>query len=566
MKPFREQRAEATKQMVGAHYGEDGAGDKVPVNLLELACNVYTRQLAARAPKAIVSTKYKELKGPASMLELAVNHLVGVIELERTLRRAALEALFGIGCVKCGITPLGGLAHGILNDPGQPFAEVVTLDDLVLDMAALTIEEMQYCGNLFRLPYEQVMESEFYLPEGKAKLKPTRKQPYHPDGDERLETLSQGFGTDRDEYRDMVELQEIWLPLEGLLVTLPAEGEGPPLRVVEWNGPRPGPFHFLGFSEVPGQLMPLAPTSLWLDLHELVNRLFRKLGRQAERQKDVTLYRGAAAEDAERVRDAEDGGLIRVDDPQGVQVAKYGGIDQANFALTIHLKDLFTYLAGNIDAIGGLGPQSGTLGQDQLISENASKRVADMQDRTVRFAKEVIHDLAYYLWTDPLIRLPLVKQIKEANVELNVEFTPSERQGEYMDYNITIDPYSMAHQSPAVRLQTLMQIWSNFIGPFAPQLGEQGMQVNFEALLRIVAKLANFDELDELITFANAPPATPVDVPERHERTMPANTTRTNVRVNRPGATTGGKDMALVSSLLSRVQPKEAASILRPTG
>ena len=139
LKSFRNHRFEAIKQYVGSHYSDEGAEDKVPVNLLEMAVNIYMRQLAAQAPKALVTTRHKTLKAPASTLTLAIDHLADEIDLGRTLRRAVLHSLFGLGIVKVGISATGEVEiEGFLHDVGQPFADAIGLDDWVHDMSSRT--------------------------------------------------------------------------------------------------------------------------------------------------------------------------------------------------------------------------------------------------------------------------------------------------------------------------------------------------------------------------------------------------------------------------------------------
>ena len=43
MQPFREQRLAAVRAYVGSNYGEMGANEKVPLNLMQMAINIYRR-------------------------------------------------------------------------------------------------------------------------------------------------------------------------------------------------------------------------------------------------------------------------------------------------------------------------------------------------------------------------------------------------------------------------------------------------------------------------------------------------------------------------------------------
>ena len=86
-----------------------------------------------------------------------------------------------------------------------------------------------------------------------------------------------------------------------------------------------------------------------------------------------------------------------MDDPQSINTFKFGGIDQQNLAFLLQVKNLFNYYGGNIDTLGGLGPQSSTVGQDRLISESASRRLADTRKRR-GFAGGVCSAVSHFIF------------------------------------------------------------------------------------------------------------------------------------------------------------------------
>ena len=99
----RKQRVQSIRQFIGSNHLEGGFVKKVPVNFLKLAVDIYVRQLAARSPRVLVTTKHPELKSVAANLELAVNEIPEEVKLTDTLRRFVTEALFAIGILKCDI-------------------------------------------------------------------------------------------------------------------------------------------------------------------------------------------------------------------------------------------------------------------------------------------------------------------------------------------------------------------------------------------------------------------------------------------------------------------------------
>lgn len=332
LQPFRQQRYDTVRQYVGYHYSDDGAADRVPLNLLELAVNIYTQQLAARSPQVIVNTPFRELRPQAATFELGLNQLLKEIRFGDTVRMAVIDALFSIGIIKTGLERRSSVEiDGYLHDVGQPFADIISLDNWVHDTTATRLDKCQFMGDRYRLPLELVKKSSAFT--NTDQLKATTKTSYNEDGDSKTESLSHGSQVDPDEYAEHIELWDIWLPAENIILTIPAEGESKPIRVIQWDGPENGPYHLLSFSPVPGNIMPLAPSALWMDLHDLANRMFRKLGRQAERQKTVLGVQAGAEDDGNRIISSNDGETLRLDNPDRAREYPYGGAEHAETIL-----------------------------------------------------------------------------------------------------------------------------------------------------------------------------------------------------------------------------------------
>ena len=117
-------------------------------------------------------------------------------------------------------------------------------------------------------------------------------------------------------------------------------------------------------------------------------------------------------------------------------------------------KDLFSYITGNMDSLGGLAPSTQTIGQDKMLAKSASERLADMQERVVKATTGVIRDLAWYLWHDDSVELPLTKPITQ-KIQRDFTWDKFSRDGELFDYNIDITPYSLQSKSPGLAFRHL---------------------------------------------------------------------------------------------------------------
>jgi hypothetical protein len=500
----------------------------------------------------------------AYTLELAINQLLKEIRFEDSLRKAVVNGMFTCGIVKCGLGPGYTVeVDGATHDAGQPFADVVDFDDWVHDTNAKTLEQSAFFGNKYRLPFEYVKESKLF---NATDLKADSNYSYK----QREEAAGISKPLDRNpdgEYMEYVDLWDVYVPYENVMVTYACNQSNlDALRIIEWDGPECGPYHFLGFGDVPNNIIPLAPVTQWIDLHDTANRIMRKLVRQAERQKTILGIRDGSAKDGEKIVAANDGDTIRMENPDGAKEYSFGGIHQPSLAYLIQIKDLFSWMGGNLDSLGGLSPMSTTYKQDKLLSETASKRVADMQDKTSSFVKEIVNHLAWYLWTDPLINMPLTKRVPGTDIEVPINFTPEDREGDFLDYNFDIQPYSLQEHTPADKMNSLMQLMTQVLIPMSQQMQAGGVGINFPGFLKTIRNLGNLPEVEDLLTFQQ---------PQQMEEGQPVGeppqkspvTTRTYERVNRPGATRVGKDYAMMQTLLGgNAQPKEAEAALRPVG
>lgn len=562
--PFAEVRMEAYRQFVGAHYGKHGCTEKVPLNLIELAFSILMQHLVAADPRVNVVADKDEVKAYAYSFELAMNKIIGSMGLKEVLSDWCAEALMApFGVVKCSldISSLVEVEPGLEVVVGQPIVETVLFDDWVHDMSARSLEKAAFMGNRYFVPKDSLTENPIYDPEVARKLASYGNRSAL-EGNEETDSqkLSRSQNIFTDDYREMVELWDIWLPEEQLVLTVSLEHEScPPLRVVQWEGPEEGPYHFLYFQRVPGNTLPLPPVATWIDLHEMTNKLFNKLGRQAERQKTITGVPTSATADGERIIKANDGDMISLDQPGAVQQFSTGGIDQNSFGFTLQNKDLFNWFSGNLAAIGGLGTSSDTFGQDKLLTDSASGRVKSMQSRVHVATRRLTKSLGYWLWHDPLAEVPITKTIQGTTETVASTWTPQmmPEGAEFYEYHIDVEPYSLQGASPAERLSTLTNFFTQILLPSVELMGAQGISVDMEGLIKLTSKYANLPELAGLVKFTEGES-------QPSDSLTPKTTTRRYERVSRPGASDKGKEAVLINSLMGgKNQASEQAQLAR---
>lgn len=551
----RKRRLSAIKQLVGFHYAEQGSDRRVIVPTLKMIIDIHVRLLAARSPRALFSTQHQDLKWTAANLELAVNQVPCEIDLDTTLRRLVLEALFSIGIAKVGLHTVGRVLG---HEYGAPFVDVITIDDAVLDMAAKHRDQMQYMGNDYWLNYEDVMESKSFPKKSLEDLHPDDFTVTSEEGEERAEGIS--ISESAELFKKKIQLRDVFLPAEKLFVTYAVKTKRR-LKVIEWEGPERGPYSILGFGDVCGNLLPLPPVAGWRDMHELGNAIYRKLADQADAQKTVPAFSGDDDQAVEDFAAARDGQGIKFTGQPPVNL-KTGGIDPSTLAFFLQNKDLSSYYAGNLDALGGLSPQSKTVGQDKLISEASGAQIREMAAQVMKFTKNIFESLAYYEWYDPIRRRLLNKSIPGTDLEIVVPWDRASRRGEFDLYDLEVDVFSAQDDSPNARLQRFAAVMQQYVLPLLGAIEAAGGVLDIQSLFEIIAKYSDLDELRGIVQFIDRPESASSD------KTIASlqNITRQTERINRPGATAEGKSAVMQQVLLGgRPQRDEMATIGRAT-
>ena len=288
----------------------------------------------------------------------------------------------------------------------------------------------------------------------------------------------------------------------------------------------------------------------------------------------MAVTRGEDSEDAETLRQASDGEVVGVNNPDAIQEKRMGGIDQQNFGFMLQSKQLFSWLAGNLDSLGGLGASSETVGQDAMLQASNSRRLSAMQDQVLLFTKKVLSDFGYWVWTDPLETYQAILEEEGMNTIVDT-LKPVERESHsFWHHEVDVKPYSMSFQSPGERLSVINQIVQGVVLPSLPLLEAQGMQFNINKLMELYARYADLPELMEIVTPVQqlpgqaGQPVLPPDAPDSEvERGAGPPSHTVNERISRPGATQQGADQALVQNLMGgNPQQSEQEAMARQMG
>lgn len=504
LEPFRRQYRDRVVQYAGDGYGENEDTTDTPFNVFNLALRIYKRRLFSGKMRVLVTSRTPAERRTAWELGLACDDVLREIDLDATFDVVLQQALMSVGIVKVGLVAEGAQeSESYLQDADQVYVEPVLLEDFAYDAGAKAWDQVDFAANRYRVPKDNLLDNPLFNPEAVEKLSASsdQKEDLSGNDDDSVRDVGTSQKLLREEIRDYVTLWDVWLPKEGLLVTMADQSGGPALRIVPWEGPEHGPYLLLGFDVVPGNIMPVSPGGHLMGLARLLNRMMRKLGDQADRQKTVPLVSRAAAQSGvgQTIIDAEDGVAIPVDDPNSVNQMRLGGIDQNTYAFFQGTMQLFSYLGGNIDTIGGLASKADTLGQEKLLSEAGNTLIADLDSAVLQFLKKLLTDVAWYVYSDPVARRKLVSRIEGTDMQLQMEWGPENRTVPWFCFTFAVDPFSVHVRSPSERLQAVLQMYQQIILPMMQYMQAKGIEFDIESFWRIIIRYTGLDELSEML-------------------------------------------------------------------
>ncbi len=569
MEPFRRVRTTLIKDYVGSFYSEGGADTQTLVNLMNQTARIYTVALAANNPKVLVSTPVQANIPFARRFEVNLNKLILDMELDVTFRAIVLDAFFCIGCGVVIMRDTDTRFHGMLEseedvwlDPGEPWINRVSLDDLTLDLTAKELSKMRFCGHKYRADFAKVRAEPGYDKAVVKQLTPTSMNSADDPGYTR-EIEGGGTEVKDDELKEMIWLQDVWIPENNSIATMSLDRDLPPLLEREWVGSQGGPYKFLSLGNVPDNVIPASPAINLKGMHDLQNRLHRRMAKDSDAHRVINTYPPGQSDEAENFRNAERNSWHRSSDPKSISQVEFGGVDQRDQAFSMFIQDYYDRMAGNLQAMGGLGVQAATLGQEELIQGRVGRNEADMRMAVVKFASESIMDLANLMWGDETLELQTSIPLSTTGIEVGSSWTVGHREGNFEDYEFKVEPYSMVFKTPEQQEQEIYQFIQQF-APIWPQMQASGATLDAEAIVNDIARLKGRPEFKNYITFAN-----PAEMLGGDQNTIqsPAVTSRETIRRNIPTGGTQASRSAITQQALggngSQLSGQQAAQMSR---
>jgi hypothetical protein len=550
----RESRRKLLKRTSGSEWYANGADERTPINQIAQAERSLVQHLIGGDPQAQVIASDSSLMKQAYEQTLALNKVAQLIGLRRKMRRIVRDAVYGMGICRIGMTKdrtvpvreiapdLDEEAEGAEVGVGRLMLEVISLESWVHDCLAETLEDKLFCGHAYWVEEEDI---EQFLP-GVAKkdLMEEEKRWIDERGGEMAGAISRGTdGEGISHFGKRYWLWDLWLPRENVVITTQVKGTGEIAAVKPWSSRPGGPYMFLQYLEIPDQAMPKSVLADLVPVHDSLNSTFRKLIDQTRAAKTVLGFKPGNEDDAQRIVDAASFAVIQMRDPEKVREFNFNGPDQALLGMLLQTRELASILGGNTDMLAGLGSQSPTLGQEQIIQGKADSLVMSMEAETMDFARELFEAIRWYLYHEQQEPIPIVKKVQGTDINYPGEWSAGNAGGVRFDaYLLAINPETVMYSSPEQTAQKFISIWNTVIMP-ALQLGVMTKVPDMDRLVSILSQYLNLPELDLVLRSPSEEEQAMAQSSGSDGMRQSPNTTRTYVRRGSPGPTRQGNAM-----------------------
>jgi hypothetical protein len=548
LRPFRRSRTEMIRDYVGSWYSSNGARMLTYVNKLNTTASIYSMALAFNNPQVNIDSPNLELWPFCRKYEVNINRVISNMDLKTTLQAAVLDAFFLFGMVNVYMADAGEIQieDNIWIDPGKVWASRISPDDAILDMAVKDVREMRFCGHKYRMPYWKLTERDDFEQKVVRHMAPTSKYGAE-EGSDRAQEVANGLAVDDDELEPMVWVENIYLPRTRQLVTFAADNPDlPALKVSDGEPDCRGPYKFLGLGLVPDNIIPTTPAHHLKALHDLSNRLYRKLSAQASRQKNTFAFPPGSEDDAQRHKQAKDGEYWMARDPKSIAQINSAGVDGNTHAFFLAAQEIYNVQSGNERVVGGLGADAETLGQEEIVQAHASGRIVQMRDRVNCWVAEIAREIGGLMFDDNYLEINSSMEAEHTGLYVDASWRPDRREGLKDHYSFAVEPNSMTYRPPEQKLARIMA-YVQQVGTVWPLV--QAGVLDIKELTELAAEYENLPDLKRIFKYMT-PDMMNQPSSGANGATKPAVTSRETVRTNRSQGPSGEGMGAVLGQLM----------------
>lgn len=502
----RKVRVSAFAEYLGRHYtGSFSDEKKRPLNPLRRTVTSLSALLAAKSPVFDVSTTIPPLRVEARIWADMMNRKAKELDFRRYLKVAVKDAILSPRSVwrtgiRAGSDVLG--VFGRENNVGDWYLRRVDFDRHLHDPQATDKDSIAWEGEIVSVPKALVLASGLYdnsivekIP-AHAAASPTRQQ--------QVAELSGKRRTNTgDDIIELIDLYEVFFyDLMGdgatIKVVMPVDYETDRfLSIDEYEGPTKGPYHWLQYDEIPDNILGFSIAAQMLEQHEAAGQMYAKLQAQAQASRSKAVYgENVPKADIDAV-ESDDEAPVRMQDPNAAKVLNLSVISPELMAIAERFAEIANQMGRNPEMLTGTGSDAGTATEFSGLMGMAQSQLQDLQESTEAWIESIARDLLWHLMIDPRVnyqtrlRLPTGRNIE-------VQFTPEQKEGEFEDYALKIKPGSAAYVDKAIQGRQLIDVLAQAPALLQLTMLSQG-QINGIKALELALRRFGEDEADQII-------------------------------------------------------------------
>jgi hypothetical protein len=455
-------------------------------------------------------------------LQIAMNRWARVTNLRRTLERIATDMLFSWGVALTVNEPRPEARQTDGREPFLPRVYRISPERFVIDPAATNWEDARYMGHCYAVDKADLL--------ARAEADETWDM-------EAIEAIAEN--TDIEEARDdtgrniedrkEITVYEIWVPeandlaaelvdqmlgqnmVSGTIYTIvkgassSSKWGGYIRRPIPFYGPRNGPYTIFGVYTVPDDPYPMSPLIAIQSQVEDLNAHLTSLRSSAAAYKRLVMVDSRNHKLAQDIKDRPHDYIVLSEslDKDRVVNLEIGGITAQQVNYSQMAQDRLDRVSGIHDAMRGNISGAATATEVAVAESSATMRMAHLKRQFQEAVDELGRKVAWYMWHDNRVFLPLGQEGVTALLEAEPVFEGGVGFSGWEDMEISVDSYSMERVSESLvqkRALELLQITTT-----VAQAAMALPNVKWKEILSIVGDAMNIPHLGDIIDTGGGP-------------------------------------------------------------
>lgn len=522
---FRDVHLSNLRNMIERYHGPGYREDRTDP-FLDDPENFHHEYLSLVLPRIIHdSPKFRITCADAMMdmvvgkrMQIAVNRWCRITKLRTTLERIATDMILSYGVALTVSEPRPEAREIDGREPYLPRTYRISPERFFIDPAASHVEDARYLGHCYAVDKSDLL----FKAETDSSWDVDAIMDIPPETD--MDEVRDDRGRFIEDRQEMC-VYEIWVPeiddeiaeivdqvygqgmVNGTIYTMvkgrskSTKYDGFIRRPIPFFGPRNGPYTVFGVYTVPDDPYPLSPLVAIQSQIDDLNMHLSSVRMSAAAYKRLVLVDSRNHKLAQDIKDKPHDFIVLSEslDKDKVINLEIGGITQQQVQYSSMAQDRLDRVSGIHDAMRGNISGDATATEVAVAESSASMRMAHLKRQFQESVDNLGRSVAWYMWHDDRVVIPLGKEGVITLLESNPVFTGGVGMPGWEDLEVSVDSYSMERVSEVMvqrRAMELLQITSNVA---------QGMvsmpHVKWKEILSIVGDALNVPNLSEMIDY-----------------------------------------------------------------